>query len=279
MKKHLLLPLVILLLACLMSACDNTGKKAAQKLELATQAFNQGRYDEAQSQIDSIKLLYPKAFEVRKAGNRLMRKVELARQRHTVAHLDSLLSSEQTKLEQMKPRYAFEKDEEYQQTGIYFHPSQVVEKNLHRSFLRFQVNERGTVSMTSIYCGPYNIHHTAVKVIAPDGTFAQTPSSRDSYETTDMDEHIEKADYPLGEDGSVISFICDNRDKNLRVQYLGERPYTTNMMPVDRKAAAGVYQLHLLLAEIQKIKADKEEAQQKTKFIKQLIQRRETSDE
>ena len=42
MKKHLLLPLVVLLLACLMSACDNTGKKAAQKLELATQAFNQG---------------------------------------------------------------------------------------------------------------------------------------------------------------------------------------------------------------------------------------------
>ena len=267
MKKHLLLPLVILLLACLMSACDNTGKKAAQKLELATQAFNQGRYDEAQSQIDSIKLLYPKAFEVRKAGNRLMRKVELARQRHTVAHLDSLLSSEQTKLEQIKPRYAFEKDEEYQQTGIYFHPSQVVEKNLHRSFLRFQVNERGTVSMTSIYCGRTSIHHTSVKVSAPDGTFAQTPVSPDSYETTDLGEHIEKADYKLGQDGGVMEFIALNPDKSLRVDFMGDRTYTTHLSKADKQAAGAILKLTEVLDSIAQVKHDMEECRLKTGLL------------
>ena len=53
---------------------------------------------------------------------------------------------------------------------------------MHRSYLRFQVNEQGIMSMTSIYCGAGNIHHNKVKVIAPDGSFAETPSSKDSYE-------------------------------------------------------------------------------------------------
>ena len=273
MKKHLLLPLVVLLLACLMSACDNTGKKAAQKLELATQAFNQGRYDEAQAQIDSIKLLYPKAFEVRKAGNRLMRKVELARQQHTVAYLDSLLSSEQAKLEQMKPRYAFEKDEEYQQTGIYFHPSQVIEKNLHRSFLRFQVNERGTVSMTSIYCGRTPIHHTAVRVTAPDGTYAQTPTSPDSYETTDLGEHIEKADYKLGADGDVISFVTLHKDKNLQVEFLGDRTYKTSLTRNDRQAASAIQELGQVLTSIAQIQSKLEECHVKIRFLEERMKK------
>ena len=70
---------------------------------------------------------------------------------------------------------------EYQNIGNYLHPSQVIEKNLHRSFLRFQVDENGVMSMTSIYCGAHNIHHVAVKVTAPDGSFAETPAAKDIF--------------------------------------------------------------------------------------------------
>ena len=87
--------------------------------------------------------------------------------------------------------------------------------------------------MTSIYCGSNNIHHVGVKVIAPDGSFAETPTSKDSYETVDMNEKIEKADYKLGEDGSVIEFLNLNKDKNIRVEYLGDRIYKTTMSPTD----------------------------------------------
>ncbi|KAA6305470.1 hypothetical protein EZS27_042878, partial [termite gut metagenome] len=64
--------------------------------------------------------------------------------------------------------------------------------------------------MTSIYCGANYIHHTGVKVIAPDGSFAETPVSEDRYETSDLGVKIEKADYPLGKDGNVIGFIYLN---------------------------------------------------------------------
>ena len=68
----------------------------------------------------------------------------------------------------IKDKFTLEKDAEYQQIGNYLWPTQTVEKNLHRSYLRFQVNEQGIMSMTSIYCGSNNIHHVGVKVIAPD---------------------------------------------------------------------------------------------------------------
>ena len=145
---------------------------------------------------------------------------------------------------------------------------------MHRSYLRFQVNEQGIMSMTSIYCGAGNIHHTKVKVIAPDGSFAETPTSKDSYETVDMNEKIEKADYKLGEDGSVIEFLNLNKDKNIRVEYLGDRIYKTAMSPTDRQAAANIYQLSQILSAMQQIKKEQETANLKIEFINKKKERK-----
>ena len=128
--------------------------------------------------------------------------------------------------------------------------------------------------MTSIYCGSNNIHHVGVKVIAPDGSFAETPTSKDSYETVDMNEKIEKADYKLGEDGSVIEFLNLNKDKNIRVEFIGDRRYTTTMSPTDRQAVAGVYELSKILSAMQQIKKEQETANLKIEFINKKKERK-----
>lgn len=265
-------------LCCTLFSCSNVEKKAGEKLRAAREAFQRGDYSEAKIQIDSIKILYPKAFETRREGIGLMQQVELKEQEKTLVYLDSMLQDKQKEVDALKKNYTFEKDAEYQRTGNYLHPSQVIEKNLHRSYLRFQVDETGVMSMTSIYCGPHNIHHLAVKVTAPDGSFAETPASKDSYETADLGEKIEKADYKLGEDGNVIAFLNLNKDKNIRVNYLGERSYATVMTPNDRKAVAAVYELAQLLSSITEIKREMEEANLKIEFVKRKIQERASQD-
>ena len=265
-------------LCCTLFSCSNVEKKAGEKLQAAREAFERGDYSEAKIQIDSIKILYPKAFETRREGIGLMQQVELKEQEKTLVYLDSMLQDKQKEVDALKKNYTFEKDAEYQRTGNYLHPSQVIEKNLHRSYLRFQVDETGVMSMTSIYCGPHNIHHLAVKVTAPDGSFAETPASKDSYETADLGEKIEKADYKLGEDGNVIAFLNLNKDKNIRVNYLGERSYATVMTPNDRKAVAAVYELAQLLSSITEIKREMEEANLKIEFVKRKIQERASKD-
>lgn len=269
MKKLVILSFISLLLA---SCGDGAEKKAAEKLQSALQAFETGDFNLAKTEIDSIKILYPKAFNARKEGIQLMQQVELAEQKLTVAYLDSILIEKQTDFEAIKGKFILEKDTAYQDIGNYFWPTQTVEKNLHRSYLRFQVNERGVMSMTSIYCGQSNIHHFAVKVIAPDGTFAETPASDDSYETTDLGEKIEKADYFLGHDGNVMGFIYFNHDKNLKVEYLGGKKYTTTMSVSDRQALKETYELSQILSAIEQAKKEKEEANLKIGFISRKIE-------
>ena len=80
--------LLIAGLCCLLAACEDVEQKAGEKLLLARQALEAGRYDEAKTQIDSIKILYPKAFETRRAGIYLMQDIELAEQQKTLAWLE-----------------------------------------------------------------------------------------------------------------------------------------------------------------------------------------------
>ena len=276
MKKPILF---LTALCCLLTACEDVETKANEKLQLARQAYEAGQYNEAKEQIDSIKILYPKAFDARRAGIYLMQDIELAEQQKTVAYLDSLLQVQQADLEKQRARFVLEKDTAYQQIGHYLAPAQVIEKNLHRSYLRFQTDETGVMSLTSIYCGKSPIHHTAVKVTAPDGTFAQTPASKDSYETSDLGEKIEKADYKLGEDGGVILFVGQHKDQNLRVTFTGDRTYSTTLSRADRQAAADVYQLSQLLSSITQLKKDKEEALMKIRFVQENIKKRKTETE
>ena len=259
-----------------LASCGNDAeKKANERLTTARTAFEQGDYNEAKLQIDSIKILYPKAFDARREGISLMQQIELKEQQQSLVYLDSILQTKQKEFESIKNKYVLEKDAEYQQTGNYFWPTQTVEKNLHRSFLRFQVNEQGVMSMTSIYCGGSNLHHFAVKVIAPDGSFAETPASKDSYETTDLGEKIEKADYKMGADGNVMGFLYLNRDKNIKVEYIGDRKYTTTMTPADRQALAGIYELSQLLSSIGQIKKEQDDANLKIQFVTKKIEQKQ----
>ena len=80
-----------------LTACGNSiEKKANEKLVIAKAAYERGDYEEAKSQIDSIKILYPKAFEARKAGQELMLDVETKAQQKTLAYLDSALQVKTT---------------------------------------------------------------------------------------------------------------------------------------------------------------------------------------
>ena len=66
MKKVILLAC----LCCTLFSCEDVEKKAGEKLQAAREAFELGNYNEAKILIDSIKMLYPKAFETRSGTER-----------------------------------------------------------------------------------------------------------------------------------------------------------------------------------------------------------------
>ena len=99
MKK---IGLLIVPMALALSACQNGEKQAGQLFQRAEAAYAAGEYSLAKLQIDSIRTLYPKAFEVRKAGIKLMQQIDLAEQTKTLAYLDSMMTVKQAALDSIK---------------------------------------------------------------------------------------------------------------------------------------------------------------------------------
>lgn len=271
-NKLIALPLFMALFSC-----NSDEKKAEELFQRAESSFATGDYSLAKLQIDSIRTLYPKAFEVRKAGIKLMQQVDLQEQQKTLVYLDSVMAVKQASLDSIKGNFVLEKDTAYQEVGNYFYPTQTVEKNIGRSFLRGQVNERGEMSITSIYCAGGKLHHRAVKV-SVDDLFAETPISPDCYESTDLGKAIEKADYKLGSDGGVIAFITANQDKKrIRLEFIGDRNYKTTMQPNDIKAIAELSRLAQVLSSIEAIKKEQNEANLKIRFVNRKVEEAATN--
>lgn len=264
MKK---IGLSALLALAVLTGCGDGGEKEAQmRLQKAEAALQQENFSEAKLQIDSIKVLYPKAFEARKQGIKLMQQVDLKEQKKTLVYLDSMMQVKQLQLDSIKGNFVLEKDTAYQEVGNWFYPTQVVEKNVGRSFLRGQVNELGEMSLTSIYCAGGTLNHTSVKVSVGD-TFAETPATKDSYTTTDLGRTIEKADYKVGEDGGVVGFIVANQDKNIQLTFIGDKTYKTAMQKNDRKAIAELTELARILSGMEEIRKQQKEANLKIQFV------------
>ena len=269
MKK---IGLSAILALSLLAGCGDGGEKEAQvRLQKAEAALQQDNFSEAKLQIDSIKMLHPKAFEARKQGIKLMQQVDLKEQQKTLVYLDSMMQVKQLQLDSIKERFVFEKDTAYQDIGNWFYPTQVVEKNVGRSFLRAHVNELGEMSLTSIYCAGGTLNHTSVKVSVGD-TFAETPMAKDSYTTTDLGRTIEKADYKLGEDGGVAGFIVANADKNIQLTFIGDKTWRTAMQKTDRQAFVELTDLARILSGMEEIRKQQKEANLKIQFVTRKVE-------
>ena len=270
--------LSVLLALTVLSGCGDGGEKEAQKrLQKAEIALQQDNFSEAKLQIDSIKVLYPKAFEARKQGIRLMQQVDLKEQQKTLVYLDSMMQVKQLQFDSIKGNFVLEKDTAYQEVGNWFYPTQIVDMNIGRSFLRAQVNELGEMSLTSIYCAGGKLNHTSVKVSVGD-TFAETPMAKDSYVTTDLGRTIEKADYKVGEDGGVAGFIVANQDKNIQLQFVGDKTYRTTLQKNDRKAIVELMELSRILSGMEEIRKQQKEANLKIQFVTRKMEEAKTAE-
>lgn len=264
MKKLFIL---IIIVFSVVSCTNSNREKAEERLTAARTALEQEDFNDAKLQIDSINTLYPGEFKVRKEAQNFLCVVVLREQQHNLRFLSSMLQTKLQEFDAIKGQYVLEKDKRYQEVGNYFYPSQIESRNIRRSYLRFQVNEQGIMTMTSVYHGNGSLHHSSVKVMAPDGTYAETPVSEDTFTSVNLGVTTEKTNYNVGRDGGVIEFLFLKRDKNITAVLKGNSNYTITMSSADRKALTNIYSLTRVLMDINKINKEIDEANVKIKFI------------
>ena len=263
------------IIALATSCKENVEKQASKHLDNAKEAFSIGNFNLAKQEIDSIRILYPKAFETRKQGIRLMQQVEEAEQLRSLEYEDSMIVAATAAFEKIKGDYVFEKDERYQDIGLYTIKSQAPTRNIDRTYIRAQVDEQGKMTLISSYSGSSYLHHDWLK-LSVDDKYVDTPVSNDRHEFKDLDVCYERVSFINGNDGGAAAFISANKDVDIRFTLYRQtgpdssRPVYRNlkMTKDDRYAIAKLYDLSQILLALEEHKNLRAEAERHLMFIR-----------
>ncbi|HPX98318.1 MAG TPA: hypothetical protein PK938_00360 [Bacteroidaceae bacterium] len=273
--------IAIMAMAALLAVtcAENVEKMAEKHLDNAREAFNAGNFNVAKQEIDSIKILYPKAFEARRQGIKLMQQIEETEQLRTIEYETKMVDTIRLAFEKIEDNFTFEKDEEYQDIGLYTIKRQSPTNNTGRNYIRGRVDEKGRMTLVSQWSGSYYIHHNRIRLSAND-SYVDSPVSDDRHEFTDLGVCYEWLSFVNGNDGGMAAFIAANRDaKTIRYTVSGrdsrnpERDYSVNLNlgKDDITAIAQLYDLSQILLSLEEHKNILAEAERHLQFIRSKI--------
>lgn len=275
--------LVAATLVLICSGCSDNLEKAEARYNTAEQLYNQQAFSSAKIELDSIQILYPKAFDVIRSGKQLMRKIELKENERTLAFTDSMLTVRLAEVEPLKKGFMLEKDTVYREIGNYVPRKQKLENNVERTYLRSQVDEDGVMQLISVYFGKSPIGHDAIRVELKDGTFAVTEKiaydGGNNYRFTDNGNTSEVVTYKGGKDNGVVAFISNYKGERIKVTLQGKRPYVFYLDDQTKKALADTYNLAAVLSDITHLKKNKVLTEKAIEGLKTRIAKREKTDD
>jgi len=269
-KKEYLICLLFILIAC-----NSNKKQATAYLADAQKLYEQGEYTSSKNHIDSIKILFPKEFEIQKQGLQLKRQVEIREQERNLNFCDSMLTVRLAQAEILKTGFLFEKDTAYDDLGKYVDKSQRVEAKVQTSYIRTNVNEAGEILFSSVYYGSRPIHHSQLKVSNANGEFAETEiipyDGGMNYSFVDGGMTTEVVTYMKGKDNGVIQFIYNNKDAALKAEYIGKANYSFTISLADKNALTKILDFAIVLSDIDKLKKEKEKSSQRLEYFKNKL--------
>lgn len=273
MKKS---AICIALAAVALTACNQTEKEAQARLNNARSMYERNEFFAAKSEIDSVRILYPKEYKVLKEGLALMRQVELKEAERTIAFCDSLLPIKIEEAETLKKGFTFEKDSVYEEIGNYIWKQQTIERNVQRCYIRSGVNEKGEIYLASVFYGGAPINHTGIKVSTPDGQFAETASiaydGGVNYRFKDLGKTTEVVTYK-GEKGlDAAKFIATNVKERIKAEYTGGKPYTIYIADSDKKAIAATFDLATVLSDLENLIKEKDKSTNRIAYLKNKLE-------
>lgn len=262
--RHLILALATGL--SLANCAEDVEKLAKPYLERAEQSYQNQQYALAKLQLDSIKLLYPKAFETRTQANALLIEVELSEARTSKYYTDSLLAEFTARATTLATALYLDKDAKYQDYGTYYAARHRTEKNVGKSYLRPQASEKdGAFIITAFHRGKPIGAHT-LRFTASDGSYVELQSTAEPYVMSDATGRTERTDFAITPD--VAHFVAQH--PSAKVTLIGkdgkaQMPFTKN----DAQAFTQVADLSDALQASSALKVQQQEFTRRIIFYEQ----------
>lgn len=261
------LVLVVMMLAT--SSCNSKTKKAKHYLNLAEKAYAEGQYESAKSNIDSIKLVHPKAFAEIRAGFDLMQQVRKAENKRNIAFIDSMIDASILKFQELKLNFDFVRDVNYQEFGNYIPKLTPSAQTLDQNTLRSGVSEKGILFLESVISG-VNLNHHKIKVSIPDGSYAESlPVTADglNYTIKTRNKTYEIVRFFGNDENGIAEFIHTFQDTPITLAFIGKRTYTTSLSKSEKRAIGQSFELSRTLDELEDLKYEKGKSEALLRYL------------
>lgn len=262
--------LIVFYILLSLSSCGNKeNEQAIQYLENIRSLSEIGHYEEALGKIDSIQVLFPKAFKEIKEGLALKQDVRKAMNEKQIAVCDSLMNIYQPKIDSLKQLFVLKQDKEYQDKGIYI-PKSVNANTLTSTMLRAGVNEDGSMYIESVYIGGQL--HDAIMVTTSQKQFVETlPITDDglNFRFSNLGKQYEVIKVTPAHDNGLAKFIYSFTDQPLTVVLLHKTTAPTRypLNNVQKKAITDSYQLSTWMLQQDSLMTAKGKAETLLKYL------------
>lgn len=261
--------LVLFALVFTITSCHSKTKKAKDYLSIAEKAYKSGYFENAKSNIDSIKLLYPKAFKEIREGFDLMQEVRRAENKRNIIFIDSMIDANYIVLKELQVNFDFVRDENYQEFGNYIPKLTPSLKTLEQNTLRSGVSEKGILFLESILSG-MNLNQNKIKVSIPDGSYAETltvTADGLNYKFTTLNKTYEIVRFFGNDENGVSEFIYTFQDTPIVLTYIGKRNFTKSLSNTEKKAIGQSFELSKTIYEIEDLKFEKGKSEALLRYL------------
>ena len=251
------------------ASCSGDEKSAKRYLSQAEESYRNGNFDLAKLKIDSIRILFPKAFDEINKGFALMQNVRMAENKRNIVFCDSMLTVNYAKLKEMLNQFSYVRDDRYQEFGEY-HPKIYPQNAVYsQNGLRSGVGEKGTLFIESVFSGS-NLRHNKIKVFTRDGNFAETlPVTSDglNYRFSTINNTYEIVRYRGSDENGIANFIFTFQNQPLTVGFIGNRTVSVALSDAAIKGISQSFELSSLLLEIEQLKFEKGKSETLIRYL------------
>lgn len=250
-------------------ACSNQNRGAQRMLAEAEAAYQAGNFPLTMLKIDSIRILYPRAFPEINAGIALRQRVRMAENVRNVAFADSMLYLKRAEFAEQLRLFDFIHDPELHAIGEYYPRVYPHHASLNRSGIRAGVTDRGQFFIESILVGN-PIRHSKIRLSTRDGSFVETlPVTAEGFNHrfTTNEGSFEIVRFRGDDENGVATFVETFQNEPITIHFIGSRTITNPLSNAERQGIIQALEFSILMSDIHRLEFERDRAEVLIRYL------------
>lgn len=243
----------------LLISCNglSDAEKAAALVDSARSLVIAGQLNEAKIRLDSVHYSYPKCVAQRRLAKDLQDSVVFIEAQRTLTYSDSLLSTLQQQADPLLKKFAYEKQEQYEDHGRYVHRLLRTDNNLDRCYLQVYITDDYQAMVKSYYAGSSELLQSFIEMQAADDN-QQFSGNEHHFTLPTSPAYRSILSLPNDRSLELLNFVSSHMEDRIRINLLGTRGsrstnYVYYLSDNEKTAIQDTYRLGILMMDIHKL--------------------------